>query len=284
MSGLGWLVSNKWCEISGFCDKCCVMSGAKDMVWDDWWKMTWCEMSAVWCDVKWMVWDDWWKMNGERWMVKGNVVWEECCVMNGLKWMVWNDWWEMSCVRCVLWDECCGMSAVRWVLCDEDGRWEIVRWVEYDEWCESAQQPLEEALVHLPATASGTAAAIRAAAPSGASVYCACHTRWVAEERSCVRWMLWDEFVWDECCEITCACHATTSRGTAATFCSSSFRSLSVLQQPAAATAVTIRAAAPSGAAVYRTCHATASRGHGSDNLLLSVAHSLMSMTKSWSG
>ena len=106
--------------------------------------------------------------------------------------------------------------------------------------------------------AAATAATIRAAAPSGSSVYCACHTK--------------------------------SSRG----HCGdnprrSSFSRLCVLRLPhkeqprplqrqsapelapatrraAAATPATICAAAPSGGSVYCACHTKSSRGHCSDN------------------
>ena len=133
---------------------------------------------------------------------------------------------------------------------------------------QSAPQLLQDALCTAPATqraAAATPATIRAAAPSGRSVYCACHT--------------------------------TNSRG----HCGdnprrSSFRTLCVLRLPrkepprplrrqsapqllqdalctapatqrtAAATAATIRAAAPSGSSVYCACHAKSRRGHSGDN------------------
>ena len=131
----------------------------------------------------------------------------------------------------------------------------------------SAPQLLQEALCTAPATqkrAAATAATIRAAAPSGSSEYC--------------------------------ACHAKASRGQGGDYPRrSSFRKLCVLRLPrkseprprrrlsapqlllealstapatqkrAAATAATIRAAAPSGSSVYCACHAKASRGHGGD-------------------
>ena len=86
-------------------------------------------------------------------------------------------------------------------------------------------------------TAAATAATIRAAAPSGSSVHCTCHT--------------------------------IASRGHGGDYPRrSSFRTLCVLhatQKHAAATAATIRAAAPSGSSAYCACHTKASRGHGGD-------------------
>ena len=138
----------------------------------------------------------------------------------------------------------------------------------------SAPQLLQEALRTAPATqkrAAATAATIRAAAPSGSSAYCTCHTK---ASRG----------------------HGATSRGHSGDYPRrSSFRKLCVLRLPrnsaprprrrlsapqlllealctapatqkrAAATAATIRAAAPSGSSVYCACHAKASRGHGGD-------------------
>ena len=135
---------------------------------------------------------------------------------------------------------------------------------------QSAPQLLQDALCTAPATqrpaaAAATPATIRATAPSGRSVYCACHT--------------------------------TNSRG----HCGdnprrSSFRTLCVLRLPrkepprplrrqsapqllqdalctapttqraAAATPATIRAAAPSGRSVYCASHTKSSRGHSGDN------------------
>ena len=107
----------------------------------------------------------------------------------------------------------------------------------------SAPQLRQEALRTAPATrrgAAATAATIRTAAPSGSSVYCACHTKRGRGH-----------------------CGDNPRR--------SSVRKLCVLrlhkfQRGAAATAATIRAAAPSGSSVYCACHTKRSRGHCGDN------------------
>ena len=106
---------------------------------------------------------------------------------------------------------------------------------------QSAPQLLQDALCTAPATqrtAAATAATIRAAAPSGSSVYC--------------------------------ACHAKSRRGHSGDNPRrSSFRKLCAPRLPhksAAATAATIRAAAPSGRSVYCACHAKSRRGHCGDN------------------
>ena len=85
--------------------------------------------------------------------------------MSGVRCVVWDEWCKISvyvrcCVRWVVWDKCvcemlCEMSSVRWV-----GRspfWRL--WV-----------------LRLPrGSRRGPAATPRAAAPSGGSMYCACH-------------------------------------------------------------------------------------------------------------
>ena len=157
----------------------------------------------------------------------------------------------------------------------------------------SAPQLLQEPLSTAPATqqaAAATAAPIRAAAPSGGSVYCACHATTKPRPRrrqSAPQLLQESEY---------CACHATSSRGHgSANPRRSSFRRRCVLrlphrqprprrrqsapqllqealctapatQQRAAATAAPIRTAAPSGGSKYCACHATSSRGHGGAN------------------
>ena len=152
----------------------------------------------------------------------------------------------------------------------------------------SAPQLLQEALRTAPATqkrAAATAATIRAAAPSGSSAYCACHAK--------ARRGHGGDYPRRS---VYCACHAKASRGHGGDYPRrSSFRKLCVLHLPrksesrprrrlsaphllqaalrtapatqkrAAATAATIRAAAPSGSSAYCACHAKASRGHGGD-------------------
>ena len=105
---------------------------------------------------------------------------------------------------------------------------------------QSAPQLLHEALCTASATQRGAAAqpaTIRAAAPSGGSVYC--------------------------------VCHAKRSRGPAGDN-PRSFRRLCVLRLPRTedrgAQPATIRAAAPSRGSVYCVCHAKRSRGPAGDN------------------
>ena len=176
----------------------------------------------------------------------------------------------------------------------------------------SAPQLLQEALRTAPATqkrAAATAATIRAAAPSGSSAYCACHTKASrGHGGDYPRCSSFRKFAY-------CACHTKASRGHGGDYPRRSpFGKLCVLRLPhkstprprrrlsapqlrrealctapatqkrAAATAATIRAAAPSGSSAYcacrtkalratapsgssayRACHTKASRGHGGD-------------------
>ena len=131
----------------------------------------------------------------------------------------------------------------------------------------SAPQLLQEALRTAPATqkrAAATAATIRAAAPSGSSAYCTCHTKASRghggdyPRRSSFRKL--------------CVLHLPRKseprprrRLSAPQLLQEALRTAPATQKQAAATAATIRAAAPSGSSVYCTCHAKASRGHGGD-------------------
>ena len=118
---------------------------------------------------------------------------------------------------------------------------------------QSAPQLLPEALSTAPATqraAAATPATIRAAAPSGGSVYCACHTQSSRghsglpheEQPRPLRRQSAPQLLQ----EAMCTAPAT--------------------QRAAAATPATIRAAAPSGGSVYCACHTKSSRGHCGDN------------------
>ena len=131
----------------------------------------------------------------------------------------------------------------------------------------SAPQLLQEALRAVPATqkrAAATAATIRAAAPSGSSAYCTCHTKASRghggdyPRRSSFRKL--------------CVLHLPHKseprprrRLSAPQLLQEALRTAPPTQKRAAATAATIRAAAPSGSSAYCTCHTKASRGHGGD-------------------
>ena len=131
----------------------------------------------------------------------------------------------------------------------------------------SAPQLLQEALCPAPATqkrAAATAATIRAAAPSGSSAHCTCHAKASRghggdyPRRSPFRKL--------------CALHLPRKseprprrRLSAPQLLQEALRTAPAAQKRAAATAATIRAAAPSGSSAYCTCHAKASRGHGGD-------------------
>ena len=158
-------------------------------------------------------------------------------------------------------------------------------------WRQSAPQLLQEALCTASATQRGAAAqpaTIRAAAPSGGSVYCVCQAK-----RS--RGPAGDNPRRSSFSSVYCVCHAKRSRGPAGDNPRrSSFRRLCVLRLPrkeeprpsrrqsapqllqealctasatqrgAAAQPATIRA--PSGGSVYCVCHAKRSRGPAGDN------------------
>ena len=150
----------------------------------------------------------------------------------------------------------------------------------------SAPQPFREALRTAPATqkhAAATAATIRAAAPSGSSVYCACHTKASRghggdyPRRSSFR----------KLCVLRLPHKSTPRHSSFGKLCvprlphkseprprrrlsapqllQEALRTAPATQKHAAATAATIRAAAPSGGSVYCARHAKASRGHGGD-------------------
>ena len=130
----------------------------------------------------------------------------------------------------------------------------------------SAPQLLQEALRTVPAAqkrAVAMAATIRAAAPSGSSAYCACHTKASrghsgdyprrTPSGSCVLHLP----------------HKSEPRPrrrlSAPQLLQEALRTAPATQKRAAATAATIRGAAPSGSSAYCTCHTKASRGHSGD-------------------
>ena len=133
---------------------------------------------------------------------------------------------------------------------------------------QSAPQLLQEALCTAPAarrTAAATAATIRAAAPSGGSVYCACHTkssrghsgdnpRRSSFRRLCVLRLPHKEQP------------RPLRRQSAPQLLQEALCTASAAQRAAAATLATIRAAAPSGSSVYCACHTKNRRGHCGDN------------------
>ena len=133
---------------------------------------------------------------------------------------------------------------------------------------QSAPQLLQEALCTAPATqrvAAATAATIRAAAPSGGSVYCACHTkssrghcgdnpRRSSFRRLCVLRLPHKEQP------------RPLRRQSAPQLLQEALCTAPATQRAAAATPATIRAAAPSGSSVYCACHTKRSRGHSGDN------------------
>ena len=172
MSGVRWMTGERWvawdvCCGMSVCDERCGMSDLRWVV--VWWVLcdAWCEMNGM----RWVLRDDWREMAGVRWVMWDRVVWDEWCEMSGVLWVVWDEW--------------CEMSGVRWLV--RDGRCEMngMRWLVRDEWCESTPQPLPQQLLQEPLC---TAPAAR-------------DELW---ERSCVRLMLWDEFVWGEWCEMGC--------------------------------------------------------------------------------
>ena len=126
----------------------------------------------------------------------------------------------------------------------------------------SAPQLLEEALRTAPATqkrAAATAATIRAAAPSGSSAHCTCHTKASRghggdyPRRSSFRKL--------------CILHLPrkSEPRPRRQLLQEALRTAPATQKRAAATAATIRAAAFSGSSAYCACHAKASRGHDGD-------------------
>ena len=131
----------------------------------------------------------------------------------------------------------------------------------------SAPQLLQEALRTAPATrkrAAATAATIRATAPSGSSAYCACHAKASRghggdyPRRSSFR----------KLCVLRLPRKSEPRprrRLSAPQLLQEALRTAPATQKRVAATAATIRAAAPSGSSAYCACHAKASRGHGGD-------------------
>ena len=108
-------------------------------------------------------------------------------------------------------------------------------------------------------------ATIRAAAPSGGSVYCACHTkssrghsgdnpRRNSFRRLCLLRLPHKEQP------------RPLRRQSAPQLLQDALCTAPATQRAAAATAATIRAAAPSGGSVYCACHTKSSRGHSGDN------------------
>ena len=131
----------------------------------------------------------------------------------------------------------------------------------------SAPQLLQEALHTAPATqkrAAATAATIRTTPSSGSSAYCACHAKASRghggdyPHRSSFR----------KLCVLRLPRKSESRprrRLSAPHLLQAALRTAPATQKRAAATAATIRAAAPSGSSAYCTCHAQASRGHGGD-------------------
>ena len=131
---------------------------------------------------------------------------------------------------------------------------------------QSAPQLLQEALCTAPATQRGAAAqpaTIRAAAPSGGSVYCVCQAkrsrgpagdnpRRSSFRRLCVLRLPRKE--------------EPSRRQSAPQLLQEALCTASATQRGAAAQPATIRAAAPSGGSVYCVCHAKRSRGPAGDN------------------
>ena len=133
---------------------------------------------------------------------------------------------------------------------------------------QSAPQLRQEALCTAPATqraAAATAATIRAAAPSGGSLYCACHTkssrghsgdnpRRSSFRRLCLLRLPHTEQP------------RPLRRQSAPQLLQEAMCTAPATQRAAAATPATIRAAAPSGGSLYCACHTKSSRGHSGDN------------------
>ena len=113
--------------------------------------------------------------------------------------------------------------------------------------------------------AAATAATIRAAAPSGSSVYCACHAkssrghcgdnpRRSSFRRLCLLRLPHKEQP------------RPLRRQSAPQLLQEALSTAPATHRAAAATPATIRAAAPSGSSVYCACHTKSSRGHSGDN------------------
>ena len=113
--------------------------------------------------------------------------------------------------------------------------------------------------------AAATAATIRAAAPSGSSVYCACHAkssrghcgdnpRRSSFRRLCLLRLPHKEQP------------RPLRRQSAPQLLQEALSTAPATHRAAAATPATIRAAAPSGGSVYCACHTQSSRGHSGDN------------------
>ena len=131
----------------------------------------------------------------------------------------------------------------------------------------SAPQLLQEALPTAPAThkrAAATAATICATTPSGSSAYCACHAKASRghggdyPHRSSFR----------KLCVLRLPRKSEPRprrRLSAPQLLQEALRTAPATQKRVAATAATVRAAAPSGSPAYCPCHAKASRGHGGD-------------------
>ena len=133
---------------------------------------------------------------------------------------------------------------------------------------QSTPQLLQEALSTAPATqqlAAATAAPIRAAAPSGGSLYCACHAtssrghcganpRRSSCNKLCVLRLLHNKQP------------RPLRRQSAPQLLQEALCTAPATQQVAAATAAPIRAAAPVTSSAYCACYTTSSRGHGGAN------------------
>ena len=133
---------------------------------------------------------------------------------------------------------------------------------------QSAPQLLQEALCTASATQRGAAAqpaTIRAAAPSGGSVYCVCQAkrsrgpagdnpRRSSFRRLCVLRLPRKEEP------------RPSRRQSVPQLLQEALCTASATQRGAAAQPATIRAAAPSGGSVYCVCHAKRSRGPAGDN------------------
>ena len=127
--------------------------------------------------------------------------------------------------------------------------------------------PPPEAMCTAPANqkrTAATAATIRAAAPSGSSAYCACH----AKARRGHGGDYPRHTFFRQLCVLRLPRKSEPRprrRLSAPHLLQAALRTAPATQKRAAATAATIRAAAPSGSSAYCTCHAKASRGHGGD-------------------
>ena len=139
---------------------------------------------------------------------------------------------------------------------------------------QSAPQLLQEALCTASATQRGAAAqpaTIRAAAPSGGSVYCVPagdNPRRSSFRRLCVLRLPRKEEP------------RPSRRQSAPQLLQEALCTASATQRGAAAQPATIRVAAPSGGSVYCVCHAKRSRGPAGDNALLQEALCTASATQ----